>query len=674
MIKKMLVLILATAVSSQVFADEESDAQREALRRQADVRAATKALRESEIEMANCAPKPQPNEDASCPAARSRYVMFKQNLDQANDAVSQAGSVTAERRISSDEVGRACDKKAEEFKAGLTINETALKSDGMGTNALRECVVLSKGHLRSMFRSGQRVGAPHTWMELLQKSDKCVEFALKECKKSASQDSPATQDSPSQKAEYYIKKFALQCSDSSKELVARCDGAAYLISTFGRDWTNPEHVRNETVKGGNPVAITCQGAGVSTFDYDGCVKFVQNGDIMDAAQGAIQQGQDLYYKDKAMTAQMEAASSTESATANLKAMGTGIKGQQEIMQQRAALETGKFAALATYYSEIPTYEDLSSKCNGYKATGPEGMENGCELAKTNQKDFGFLMNQTSKEKMKAKLAKVGIDVASNVVMAGLLGRRLNDVNNAITQVDAFKPIDPLAPAADNAQSTYCQQNPGDAKCLTGGLDRTFDAFSDNVITFGEGGTGASFSNSNPFIDPTAGTIDSTTPGSKNNIASVGSVITGAQQNGGLETKGAAATVSKGAAPTAGGGGGGSGGGVGGGGGGGTPGALAQGGTAAAVQGRTPTYGGGTGTLSMMGGYGINKNKGSGKEEGNPFGKLFNKDGNKSGVINFAGRTPASVGNKGDNLFDMISKRYTSVNGDKRLLEYEQVNK
>jgi hypothetical protein len=93
--------------------------------------------------------------------------------------------------------------------------------------------------------------------------------------------------------------------------------------------------------------------------------------------------------------------------------------------------------------------------------------------------------------------------------------------------------------------------------------------------------------------------------------------------------------------------------------------------AAAAEVRAPSYGGGSGTLSMMGGYGINKGKSTAKDDSNPFGKLFNKDGNKSGAIDFSGRSPASkVGNKTDNLFEMISKRYTNVNNDKRLIEYE----
>ena len=195
---------------------------------------------------------------------------------------------------------------------------------------------------------------------------------------------------------------------------------------------------------------------------------------------------------------------------------------------------------------------------------------------------------------------------------------------------------------------------------------------DNVINFGEGGTGASYNNSNPFLDPTAGTTANAVAPTKSKIASVGNVISAAQQSSGLADKVDAANVTKGSAPAGGGGGGGSGGGgSGGGGGGGVPGAQPQGGVTAAIGGKVPNYNGGSLSVFGSGGGGLNRSKSMAKTDGNPFGSLFNKDGNKNGTINF--RDPASaksVGTKGDNLFDMISKRYTTVNSDKRLLEYE----
>lgn len=597
---------------------------------------------------------------AEAESASDIALKAKARVDNAKAKKIELANVATEKSEAAGNITAASSAECEKTKADLIQNfpaepnsELNVMQDG-DTGPMKNCVKLSRGWMRSLYKNGSvgAYGKPFPWNNFV--VSECAETSFKEPKCD----------------EAYRK-----CYHEKLAQAGICDGVAFLISAFGREWTNPEHAKTDTVKGGTP-PITCQGAGVATVDYDACVKFVQDGDFMEVAQTAIAQGQDLYLKDKTISAQMEASTSKESATAGLKAMGTSLKGQQDIMNQRAALDTGKLALLVNYYNEIPTYDDLAAKCIKYKSIAAPEYAESCNTVVSKQQMFGILMNQTAKEKMRAKLAKVGIDVASKVIMSNMLGKRLNDVNNAITQVDAFKPIDPLAPAADDAQSTYCQQNPGDAKCLTGGLERTFDAMDPNVISFGEGGTGASFSNNNPFVDPSAGTVaSSSNPVSKNSIGSVGSVINSAHQNGGLESTAGRATVSKGSAPAGGGGGGAGGGGSGGGGsGGGAPGGQAQGGTSAAIQGRTPSYGGGSGTLSMMGGLGINKSKSTAKDDGNPFGKLFNKDGNKSGTVNFANRTPASVGTKGDNLFDMISKRYTTVSSDKRLIEYEQLTK
>ncbi len=76
---------------------------------------------------------------------------------------------------------------------------------------------------------------------------------------------------------------------------------------------------------------------------------------------------------------------------------------------------------------------------------------------------------------------------------------------------------------------------------------------------------------------------------------------------------------------------------------------------------------------MMGGFGINKPGAKTADNGNPFGKLFDKGGAKGGG-SMAFRNPASVGSKSDNLFNIITNRYNSVSTDKRLIEYEDANK
>ncbi|MFA6235693.1 MAG: hypothetical protein WC635_00090 [Bacteriovorax sp.] len=545
----------------------------------------------------------------------------------------------------------ACEKVKAEKKAAasniFTPRQNEDKDGDTGTAEMKKCVQLSQGAMRYLHgKKRQQID----WKAIVDAKDECIS----ECY-------TGPEAAAKQKA----------CSEIKAQAV-RCDAAAFLIAAFDRDWENTEHVVTKEVKGGTP-PISCVGRGVATVDYEACVKFVQNGDIMDAAQGAVYKGQEIYYKDKAMTAQMEVSAQDNTGTGALTAMKEGVKGQEDMMTQRAALNTGKFAALVSYYSDIPDPGDLKAKCGSYSGEAINSLipntnpRTACESVAARQHEFGFLMNQQSKDKMKARLAKVGIDVASDAMMAALLAKRAKQLDSAIASVDAFKPIDPLAPPTTDLQTTFCQQNPGDPKCLTGGLERTYDAMGDNVISFGEGGTGVSYANNTPYVDPTAGTIDTTTPGGKKPVGSVGNVIASAQQNGGLINKAAAATVTKGSAPAGGGGGGGgSGGGLGGGGG--APAAGAPPGPSGGIVSKAPRYDGGTGFSVLGGGFGINKNKNLAKDDSNPFGKLFGNK-NNNGSVDFK-RGPASVGNKGDNIFEMISKRYTVVNTDKRLLEYE----
>ena len=531
----------------------------------------------------------------------------------------------------------------------LHDNSNQLKDGDMGTPEMKKCVELSQGWMRDLYKNGRPTGQVK-WDDLIEISKDCMK-------------DEGVCD----------KNLSARCIKKGKSQASRCDAAAYLISAFDKNWTSPEDVKTPDIKGGNPI-IKCQGAGIATFDYAGCVKFVSNSQLLDVAQQTIQTGQQLYYQDKSMTEQMNVASSTNSATASLEALKSDAKSQQDMMTQRAVMDTGKLAALASYYADIPTDATLTDMCQNYKNIAVPEFKEGCTSA-ISSTSFGFLMNQQARDAMKAKLVKAGVDVVSDVAMAALMAQRAKDINSAIAKVDAFAPIDPFAQTANNnnLQSTFCQQNPGDAKCLTAGLDRTFDTMSDNVLTFGDGGTGTVYSNNNPNLNNGGTTTNAINPTDSTRVSGVGNVVSDSNQKGGLADSVAAATVAKGTSPTSAGGGGGavSGGGSGGGGGGSSP--SGGGGPTAAIPGKAPDYSGGTGSLSMMGGYGLNKSKAPGKIDDNPFGKLFSKDHGSSNSLDF-GRSPASlkVGNKNDNLFEMISNRYSSVNANKRLIEYEAV--
>lgn len=513
-----------------------------------------------------------------------------------------------------------------------------------GSSALNRCEKLSRGHLRLLYKGGKRTGAmPQTWDD----------FVAFECKPSC------------QNAEAYKK-----CFDSNMALARQCEAAAYLISINGRDWESLEdttpHPKAETT---SPSGIKCVSHGVETVDYEPCKKFASNLDNFEAVQTVGYQAQGMIYQDKMVDAQTKYMDEKNAATGALKGQKDSIEMQKDMYQQRTAVDTAKLALLYSSYQEMVDLSELQGQCNKMP-NGFAGRAN-C-LDSINRAQFSLLLNQKQMETMKSKMIAAATQAGSNLMLASLLGKRAKDIDNAIAKIDNFKPIDPILPEQQDLVSTYCKENPAQPQCLTAGLDKTYDTITDNVITFGEGGTGTNYASvTTPTDSLTSSAVsDSTTTTAAD--SSVGSIVTPSGEENTMEKSAAATVTSSGTRSSGGGGGLGGGGGGGGGGSGGAPmGTGTPGGTQAAVQGKSVAYTGGAGSLSMMGGFGINKKgKAEGSEE-NPFGKMFGKDGAKgSGVLNFRDLASQKVGTKGDNLFDMISKRYTSVNADKRLLEYE----
>lgn len=473
------------------------------------------------------------------------------------------------------------------------------------------------------------------------------------------------------------------CLDEKKTFIKSCESVAYVMSHYDRDWNDEEQVQpvQATAIGGagqqqgsatQSSAIKCKSEGIETLDYIACKKFATQLDLIDAVQTVAQGAQELVYADKMMDSQTKFAKEENTATGALKATGESLEMQQNMYQQRTAVDATKLAYLYSIYNEMPKSADIVGKCDKITNITPVGIDkispDECKKAvRTGQGGFALAQNQSQIDAMRSRLITIATSAGSNAILANLLGKRAKDVNNAIADIDAFVPTDPTLMTEEDALSTYCKLNPGVEKCLTSDLSRTFDTLNDNIITFGEGGTGTNYG-SNGGLTTNAITDSGTNATARSSVTPVGSIIAGAARDNSIEGS-SGATVSAGKGPS-GGGGGGLGGGGSGGGGGAPPAAPAQGGVAAAVQGKTPTYGGGAGSISVVGGLGLNKAKGD-KAEDNPFGKLFGKDTPKgSGVVNFRDIASQKVGAKGDNLFDMISKRYSSVAADKRLIEYE----
>lgn len=535
-----------------------------------------------------------------------------------------------------------------------------------GSENFYNCDKMARGHFKDLYKSAGSRNPNFNWTKYIAAA--CADVCDK-------------------------KEEFQKCKDTTTEKARACESVIYVMSYYDRDWNDEEQIQKVSASApaqgqaqqqqqngaaaiASSSAIKCKSEGIETLDYVACKKFATQLDIIDAVQTAAQGAQELVYADKMMDASAKYAKEENSATGALKATGESLEKQQDMYQQRTAVDATKLAYMYSIYNDMPKTEDIVAKCDNIGSISGDttGLgkidKNVClKAVRAGQGGFALAQNQSQRDAMKSKLITIATSAGSNAILANLLGKRADDVKDAIAQIDDFKPTDPTLITEEDALTTYCKLNPGVEKCLTQDLSRTFDTLNDNIITFGEGGTGTSYGNSNG-INPGAITDTGTDSTKRTSVAPVGSIIASAAKDNSIEAS-SAATVSDGKAPSGGGGGGGVGGGGSGGGGGGTPAAPAQGGVAAAVQGKTPTYSGGAGSISVVGGLGLNKAKGDGKTEDNPFGKLFGKDTPKgTGVVNFRDIASQKVGDKGDNLFDMISKRYSTVAADKRLLEYE----
>ena len=566
------------------------------------------------------------------------------------------------------EAGKRSDSPyCEEYKKNPTVplNQGLQAVGSYGSTGLQKCDKLSLGMIKNLYKNGQKQ-AQFPWEEY-------VNYACwSDCGDAKAFDN---------------------CVTTNKNIVKSCEAMSFVINSYGRDWGNSDHIkptRGESSSAPGKVtgttngqqattsvgssSIKCSSEGVETVDYEPCKKFQVQLDLIEGVQLIGYATQELVYKDKMMDSQAKFASEQNSATGGLKATGESLKEQQDMMQQRSAVEATKLAYAYTLYTEMPRSDEVKDKCKSFAnreidKIGKVTLEECQSAITTGSGGYALTQNQQAIEAMRSRLIQIATTTGSNLLLANLLGKRADDVNNAIAKIDAFKPVDPFTTTEADAQTTFCRMNPGAAQCLTGDLDRTFDTMNDNVITFGDGATGTSYgSSTNPDGSIISGGLADST--ARTAVGPVGSVIAAAAQDNSMEAS-EAAKVTAGGTGTTGGGGSGGGGSAGGGGGGGSPAGAGAAGQAAAIAGRAPSYGGGGGSFSVMGGFGINKKKSEGKTEDNPFGKLFGKDGAKTGgVVNFRDIASQKVGGKGENLFDMISKRYSNVNADKRLLEYE----
>ncbi len=562
----------------------------------------------------------------------------------------------------------------EEAKSKYALKASPVSEQGQGgqypgTNSFRNCEKLSRGWIRQIYGKNGSRRDDFKWAPY-------IDYACAEAGKC-----PGSKDYE-------------DCRKLEEKKAIACESVLHAMSFYDRDWSDQEMITEQSGKAAAPAAggqqqqqagaasvaastssIKCQSAGIETVDFIPCRKFQVQLELIDAVQGIAYGTQQIVYQEKISDAQSKYVNEENTATGALKATRDSLKMQQDMYQQRTAVDATKLAYLVSVYNEVPKSDEVLAKCERLTSKDGDSMGLRAPIEKESCKaavlagrgGFALNMNGAQMDAMKAKLVQIAAQAGSSMLLSSLLGKRAKDVDNAIAKIDAFKPLDPYVVSEEDEASTFCKQNPGLAQCLTGGLERTFDQINDNVITFGDSGPATNYAGANGNTDGLGSGETSTTPDATS-TKPMGSIISSAVQDNSIEDSNAAKVTTTGAGSKGGGGGGGGGGSAGGGGGGAPP---TQGAGSAPVNlAKAPTYGGGSGSIAMMGGFGINKPKSDAKVEDNPFGKLFGKDNKGPGVVNF--RDPASnkVGGKDDNLFDMITNRYKSVSADKRLIEYE----
>lgn len=488
------------------------------------------------------------------------------------------------------------------------------------------------------------------------------------------------------------EKPIVSCHAEFQQLIPKCIAVGHVLSKYDRKWSpeDREEVQKVSSKNtqqgtGTMVAgsnISCESQGVETVDYEACKKFVDAYTAAEAATQMVHAGQSVMLQGKLMDVEADMIKDQNTATGALKAQAKGMKEQANIYAQRAALDASKLGILYNLYSAIPQSKDLKKAChenypkvqelqvNGVsfddaykKKLSAEGCE---EAVNVSLGRFSLLKNQAALDAMKAQLMTAAVSTANNTILSKLTNDRAKEAKRAIADIEDFKPTDPFKIATEEEKTTLCEKDPSSKQCTDIGLDANYDAVSDNTIVFGSTGSGSSYTGGSASENEIANGSDGTSS-SGGSVPTIGSVIAEVDKSGSVESS-AAGTVSSKANGGSASGGGGPGGGAGSLGGQ-TPQKAAEGGVAQAIASKVAAYSGGEG-FSVTGGLGIKGKKSGEKSEENPFGKLFGKDGAKASDVNFRDIASTKVGAKGDNIFDMISKRYGAVNSEKRLVEYE----
>lgn len=165
-----------------------------------------------------------------------------------------------------------------------------------------------------------------------------------------------------------------ECMTKARTKAFTCEAVAYILSTYERNWGNEDQTKPSDTASAEAAAaapkaaagatvasiaatssIKCKSLGIETVDYEACKKFQVQLNLIETAQVVGYATQELVYKDKAMDSQSKYATDQNTATAALKATGESLRQQQDMYDQRTAVDSTKLAYLYSIYEEMPVF-------------------------------------------------------------------------------------------------------------------------------------------------------------------------------------------------------------------------------------------------------------------------------------------------------------------------------
>jgi hypothetical protein len=514
----------------------------------------------------------------------------------------------------------------------------------------------------------------------------------------------------------------------ANEYYATIPSCPALSKVTGRSLNREEADNGDFAGGGNGNTITVQSSINPEFkcisklrdtqDFPACKKMLNTFDAAHVADAAIKVGQSVYIQSENMGRQTDLQQKqmnggTIGLEDSLKMQEEAVKDEAGIAYQRAAVDAAKLAALAAMLKGMPTEDTLIKECgsinahqmisasktsldtylgevvvalasNGATISVDNGASNlefktaeiatdidPCQTVPLSHKsNVALIQNTRARDFMTKFLVKTGVDAASNLAIGAMLDKRADQIGDLANGVKSFEPppFDPNAGWGD-ATSSECLTNPDAAGCLPASGPRGVDYYNSGINI--DGGQFAT-TDGEAILDTSRADPSASDPTSRGGVVnSIGSPIAGVDNPSGLEGNTPGAASIKGADPTAAGGGAGA---AGGGGGAqpNNPGARkpASDGSSASNGTASIKFGGsGAGGLNWSSGRNSRKTA----KADNPLAGLLGKKSNGEVVDGFRG--PASaIGKKSDGLFQMITRRYSVVANEKRLIEYEEKKK